>query len=224
MAESDYLVVLLGGGKDSLDVHHFLLNGGPINQPNTAAPAFLALGLAAAAWGRLEQHIDAILLQVNKEQHSDEILALYDPNHPKPFTDKIRLLKTYFNEHPALAELKERIRSFASAARSLSKERNDYIHGIFERYDEQSRTVYLHAIRPKFDRQNPYLFTITLSEVPLETLKGFADIVNRANDELEGISRALFNEGAIERLRKREYTPSSVSPTVKEAGARWIRR
>jgi hypothetical protein len=205
MAETDYLVALLQSEDGTHVVHHFLLNGGPINHPKSAAPAFLALGHAAAAWGRLEQHIDAILLQVNKEQHSDEILALYDPNHPRPFTDKIRLLKAYFNKHPALAELKETISSFAAAVLSLSKERNEYIHGIFERYDEQSRTIYLHGIRPKFDRQNPYLFTIAFSKVPLEALEGFADIVNRANDELETISRALFTPDAIERLRKRGW-------------------
>jgi hypothetical protein len=202
MAESDYLVVLKES--DTNDSHEFLLNGGPINHPETAIPAFLALGHAAAAWGRLEQHIDAILLQVNKEQHSNEILALYDPNHPRPFTDKIRLLKTYFNKHPALAEFKERIRSFASAATSLSQERNEYIHGIVEGYDEKSQTIILHAIKPKFDRTNSYLFSITLSAIPLNTVKGFADIVNRANDELESISRVLFSTNAIARLRKRE--------------------
>ena len=202
MSKSDYLVVLKESDTD--DSHEFLLNGGPIDHPETAIPAFLALGHAAAAWGRLEQHIDAVLLQINKEQHSDEILALYDPNHPRPFTDKIRLLKAYFNKHPALAEFKERIRSFASAATCLSKERNEYIHGIVEGYDENSQTIILHGIKPKFDRTNSYLFSITLSAIPLNTMKGFADIVNRVNDQLETISRVLFSTDAIARLRKRE--------------------
>jgi hypothetical protein len=204
MAESDYLVVLMEGEQGDLHTHEFLLNGGPINHPETAIPAFLALGHAAAAWGRLEQHIDAILLQVNKEQHSNEILALFDPNHPRPFTDKIKLLKKYFNRHPALTEFKEKIRSFANTAKTLAQERNEYIHGIFERYDPQSKTIFLHGIRPKFDPKNPYLFGIALSGVPLEVLVGFAVIVNKANDELEIISRALFTQAAIERLQKRE--------------------
>lgn len=198
MTKSDYRVVLTDGQQ----THEFALNGGPINNPTEATEALLALGHAAAAWGRLEQHIDAVLMQVNKEQHSNEILDLYDPEHPRPFTDKLRLLKDYFNKHPGLASFTEKIRSFAIVAKSLSLERNEYVHGILEGYDPASQTIIIKSIRPKRDPNNPYLFKITVSGVPLATLQGFTDIVNKTNDELETISRQLFTQSAIEQLRK----------------------
>jgi len=102
----DYFVNLTDGKQH----HEFRFNGGPISHSSNASPVFLALGHAAAAWSRFEQHIDSILLQVNKEQHSNEILSLYDPNHPRPFKDKIRLLKRYFNKHPALKDYRNKIR------------------------------------------------------------------------------------------------------------------
>src|SRR5262249_8247617 len=139
----------------------------------------------------------------NKEQHSSEILDLYDPNHPRPFTDKIRLLKRYFNKHPALEEHTEEIRTFARAALILAQERNTYLHGIFEFYNEPKKTVTLKSIRPAHDPQNPYIFKIETSAVPLDILKSFADMIGLANDKLEQVSRALFTPDAVSRLRKR---------------------
>jgi hypothetical protein len=194
----DYLVILTDGAQR----HEFTLNGGPINRAERVEAIFFALGHGAAAWARMEQHIDAVLMQVNKEQHSNDILALFDPDHPRPFTDKLRLLKRYFNKHPALRKHKEAIRSFAKTALILAEERNTYLHGILEYYDEQAKVITIKSIKPKHDPKNPYVFTIATSAVPLETLQGFAKIVNRANDALEEVSRALFTQDAVAKLRK----------------------
>jgi hypothetical protein len=193
----DYLVFLREGKHQD----EFLLNGGPISDPSKASAVFLALGHAAAAWSRLEQHIDTILLQVNKEQHSNEILSLYNPDHPRPFSDKIRLLKRYFNKHPALKEHKQKIRDFASAAKKMALERNEYIHSVIQDYDEKTQIVSLLSIQPKYDPDNPYLFRIVRYKPPLKTIQSFADFVNRANNSLEKISRQLFTENAVAQLR-----------------------
>lgn len=194
----EYLAIL----SDGKQRHEFRLNGGPINNPDGAQAVFLALGLGAASWARLEQHIDAVLMQVNKEQHSTEILSLFNPDHPLPFTDKIRLLKRYFNKHPALKEHTEAIRSFAKVAKILGQERNIYLHGILERYDSETKTIFIRSVKPLHDPKNPYAFGIAAYSVPLETLQSFAEFANKANDHLEEISRALFTPDAVARLRK----------------------
>jgi len=194
----DYLVFLMEGKQR----HEFRLNGGPINDPSKASAVFLALGHAAAAWSRLEQHVDSILLQVNKEQHSNEILSLYDPNHPRPFSDKIRLLKRYFNKHPALKEYKQKISNFASVAKKIAEERNGYIHSVIQDYDEKPQIVSLLSVQPKYDPDNPYLFRLVRYQPPLKSIQSFPNFVNRVNDNLETISRQLFTEETVARLRK----------------------
>jgi hypothetical protein len=184
----DYIVNLTDGKQ----VHEFRFNGGLVSHPTNASEVFVALGHAAAAWARFEQHLDSILLQVNKEQHSNEILSLYDPNHPRPFTDKIRLLTRYFNKHPALKEHKEKIRALISAAKKMALERNDYIHSVIQGYDAKTQTVALLAIQPIRDSNNPYLFKITRFSPPLSSLQSFADFMNRVNSSLEEISRELI--------------------------------
>jgi hypothetical protein len=198
---SDDYLVILSDGKQS---HEFLLNGGPINNPSIAPAVFLALGHAAAAWARLEQHIDSILLQVNKQQHSTEILSLYDPRHPNPFTDKIRLLKKYFNKHPALKNYKDKIRAFAKVAKQMAAERNTFVHSVIQGYNQKTKRLDLVSIGPLYDPKNPYLFKITRYNPPLSHVQGFATFINRANNYLEEITRQLFTADAVAKLRKPE--------------------
>src|SRR5215469_7794592 len=87
-------------------VHEIRFGGGPLEDAATAQPLLFALGRLAATWGRLEQQIDTIILQINKRHHSSEVRALFDPEHPVSFRKKIQLLKKYFNQHPALASHK----------------------------------------------------------------------------------------------------------------------
>jgi|GEM_PF-4580047 len=200
----DYLVLLNEGGQ----TYEFLLNGGPINNPATAAEFFLTLGYISAAWARLEQHIDSILLQVNKQQHSSEIVSLYDPNHPRPFTDKIRLLKRYFNQHPALKQHKSKIREFAAAVKKMATDRNIYLHSVLQGYDNKTKIVTLRSIQPVHNPENPYLFRIGKFAPPLRVMREFAEFVNRANTHLEEISRELFTHEAVARLREKPSPPT----------------
>ena len=50
------------------------------------APALEAYGRIAASWARLEHHIDALLVQINKPDHSE---ALFVDKHPTAFSKKI---------------------------------------------------------------------------------------------------------------------------------------
>jgi hypothetical protein len=82
--ESDYTVLLNWDN----GTRPFKLRGGPIDIPTTRNN-FRLLGLAGASWGRLENHIDAILLQINQLYDSNKKLDLHDPYFPS--SRKVRL-------------------------------------------------------------------------------------------------------------------------------------
>lgn len=68
-----------------------------VDSPDVPRSVYAAVGKAAMAWARLEQHLDAVLLQVNKKRFSESLYR----EHPGTFIGKVRLLKDWFNKHPA---------------------------------------------------------------------------------------------------------------------------
>ena len=190
----DYRVTLMTDGQPI----EFLFDGGPIGDPQPAEVAFLALGLITASWARLEQHLDAVIIQINKTHHSNEQLRLYDPAHPRPFNDKIRLTKRYFSNHPALQKHKEVIGELIKMLSQLASERNVFLHSNLEKYDPESGTVSFRNLQMS---KNDDL-TVTRHEVPLKALQSFPAWVAEANGKLCTISAELFTSAALEQLRR----------------------
>ncbi len=147
----------------------------------------------------MEQHIDLILMQINKAEHSDEIVDLYLPHHPGTFDKKIKLLKQYFNRHPALAQMKEPAIDAANGLSKIAVDRNALIHGIFEEYDPATKSITINVtkFRPKTDD-----FVSIVVVWPLRRLKTHADIVGMAHNQLCDVSRQLFTPTAVELLRR----------------------
>jgi hypothetical protein len=195
MADDDYTVTLVAG-KTPLT---FLFDGGPISNPEGAEPVFLALGLAAAAWARLEQHLDAVIIQINKTLHSDERLNLYDPEHPRPFTDKIKLLKRYFKKHPALQKHRKVAHDLLQALPKFALERNSYIHSNMENFDPKTQVV---TFRNLHTKKNDAVI-IERFTPPLQQIVSFAAAISRANKALRTISTEVFTADAIQQLRTR---------------------
>jgi hypothetical protein len=84
------------------DILGIALTNTPLDSPTEMADAaelFRVLGLASSSWMRLEMHLDMVLLFLNQPQHSEK---LYNKDHPMGFRNKIKLLKRWFNQHPAL--------------------------------------------------------------------------------------------------------------------------
>jgi hypothetical protein len=191
----DYVI---GLQLDEGGVHEFQFIGGPIEDPERYKRLFVAIGHAAMSWARMEQHIDAILVQINKAQHSGETLDLYDPDHPKPFSDKIRMLKDYFNKHPALRPHTEAVRDFATGLMTLSTERNELLHGVLADYAIDTLTIRLDRIQYR-RKTDDFLFRT--HAYPLGRLQAFTHLVNLAHYGLCEISKELFTTDALERLR-----------------------
>ena len=176
------------------DLHMFKFVGGPIDEPADANTLFLELGKAATAWARLEQQVEAILLHVNKQDFSDELFEV----HPVSFTKKLRILKTWFKKHQALSSFKEPVLEIMSKLWGLADERNLYLHSILEDFDAMSKIAVFHRILPEGNDE----FKLTKSEVPIEQISAFTDVVNATNRYLWSLSERIFTEDTVSKLEK----------------------
>lgn len=188
----DYVVVV--GGE-----HKYRFIGGPIELPDKCGDLLSVVGLAAASWARMEQHIDAILIQVNKEDHSDEVLDLYDPRHPGTFDAKLKMLRRYFRTHPALASHKEAVLDCATGLKRLSQDRNELLHGVLEDYSAATDDVMINGSR-FFPAKGTFLNRH--QRFPVEKLRVFTRLVNMAHYKLCGVSKELFTLDAVAQLRR----------------------
>ena len=171
--------------------------GGPIEAPDTEELAlpFHAFGFVAMAWARLETHLDALLIHLNKRQFSKEI---FDPDHPVSFSRKLRLLKTWFGKHKALSQYKPTIDKLTTQLKTLSQARNGFLHALFSEYDDQKREVTLRSLYYAGNEE----FHITRRDFGTEKLIRFGLAVNSANRSLAVITSALFTLDAVKELRK----------------------
>ena len=115
-----------------------------IDDPDTPRSVFTAIGRAAMAWARLEQHLDAVILHINQKRHSEELHR----EHPISFEGKMQVVKRWFNQHPGLLPHKEAMRELTSTLKILSKEaRNPLLHSIFARYNAATKEITLQSIK-----------------------------------------------------------------------------
>jgi hypothetical protein len=184
--------------------------GGPLDSPAEAIEALAVIGHTAACWARMEQHIDVMLIQINREQHSDELIDLYDETHPSTFDAKIKMLKRYFNKHPALSQYSEIVIDCATGLKRLAEDRNLLMHGVLQDYDAASKTITVTST--KYHRKTDD-FSCLIQPLPLEKLVRHADIVNLAHRTLCDVSRQLFTVDAVARLQR-----------PKQPDRRWWRR
>jgi hypothetical protein len=178
----------------------FRLIGGPIEQPEKCGKLFHLIGHAAASWARMEQHIDAILVQINKKDHSDELTDMYDPRHPGNFDTKIKLLKRYFHRHPRLGTHANEVNILANGLKKLSSDRNSMMHGILEDYlsgDDPKMIINGAKVMPKTGD-----IVFRTIEYPLERLHQFIGLVNNAHYALCEISKDLFTLDALAQLQR----------------------
>ena len=191
----DYLVEITQDGSVR---HTYRYIGGPIEQPDQYQELMQAIGHEAASWARMEQHLDAILVQINKIHHSNEVFDLYNPDHPRPLSDKLRLLKRYFNRHPGLSRYKDTIRDFSGAVKKLAVERNELMHGVLEDYDHAKKIVTLNGMT--YRKKTNDFHNVTQS-FELAKLHDVARLTNLAHYMLCDVSKELFTADGVKRLQ-----------------------
>ena len=176
------------------DLSAFKFEGGPIDAPSEAGEAFSVIGHAAASWARLELLIDIILIHVNNAEFSSTI---YEEVHPVSFSKKVRLLKRWFNQHPALTNHKEDIRELTSRLKVLSNDRGLYIHSQVEAYDTTTKTVTLRNLQYLGNDE----FSISRHEVAITSIAIFCDLVNATNKYMwREVALKIFTPDVVKQL------------------------
>lgn len=173
----------------------FNFRGGPLEDPTGCESVLAAFGLAIMAWARLETQVDALLIHINKKSISAE---LFDPDHPISFSRTLKLLKKWFQRHKLLSEHSRVMDGFVTRMRRLSAARNDYFHALLSAYDAEQDTVTLRSVHFIGDDT----FHIARHEFGTKQLLSFAAATTIINNALWDISRQLFTEDALARLRK----------------------
>jgi hypothetical protein len=188
----DYYVTISEGGNPKAS---FRLRGGPLEDFKSHTELFAAIGYAAACWARFEAHLDAILIHVNAYEHSD---IIYNPEHPITFNNKVKLLKRWFNQHPALADKTEIMRKITSHGKELSQIRNDFLHFTLEDFNAPTKEANFHGLKWMGNNE----FHARNCRMTIAAFELFARKINAGNGLLEQISRDLFTRESLDKLRK----------------------
>lgn len=167
-------------------IHRYTFIGGPIEAPQENQEIFFWIGLASTSWARMEQHIDAIIMQVNKPSNNHD---LFDPDHPKPFGDKIKRLKRLFAHHPDLLEYSPTVDDFSRGLLELAEERNALLHGVLEDFNKANDTFTLNGCRYR-KRENDFHHRHQV--IPVQRLRELCRLTNIAHYGLCEISKELF--------------------------------
>jgi hypothetical protein len=190
MAQPDYTIVVHQDGVP----YEFKLTGGPIDAPDFSADLFAAIGHAATSWARLEQHLDALLVHVNKAAEAE----IYNAEHPISFQGKIKLLKNWFNKSAGLSRLSGEMRYLTSSIKKLTPHRNLYLHSTVEDWNATDQVATFNSMKYEGNDE----FQLKRVVVPLSAIKAFARLANTSNRYLATISKAVFEADALKRSQK----------------------
>jgi hypothetical protein len=171
--------------------------GGPLEYPDNDEMnlPFAAYGFAATAWSRLETHIDAALIHINKPQYS---VDLFDMDHPISFARKLKLLKRWFGQHKAPSEHKDDLRALAIRLKALSSDRNILFHSLFSAYDADKMEITLRSI----SYEGNGLFHLAQREFSTRILIRFGQAANAENRALYAITSQIFTSDIVAQLKK----------------------
>ncbi len=180
------------------EILQITLTDTPLDHPDKMADAaelFRVIGLATSSWARLETHIDMVLILLNQPKHS---LELYQKDHPVSFSSKVKLLKRWFNKHPALQPQAGALRTITPQFLELSKQRNIFLHSILSDYDPATKQAIWRGIKPEGEAT----FRIGRHVGSVDQLINFAAAAHEAHVQFSKVCRNLDNSGVFEQLRK----------------------
>lgn len=172
----------------------FQLTGGPLDGEAGHRAVMAHIGRGLLCWARMEQHLNLLILAVNRKHYSP---ALYSDTHPAAFKRKIKLLKTWFNKHPPLQVRKEDFADFTGHLKEMAKIRNILAHGILESIDSRKGTAVFRSIGSKENGK----FEMTCTTIPLAVISRLAYLSNVANTYLTDITHKLCCEDGEKLLR-----------------------
>lgn len=189
-----HILILANEGSE----YEFQLTGGPLDEHfgNRAVMAHIGRGLLA--WARMEQHLNLLVMTVNREHNSED---LYNDRHPNAFWEKLELANKWFCNHRPLLERKEDFAQVVGHLREMATIRNTIAHGILESLDRATGQVIFKNITAKKGR-----FRVTRSEIHIDLFPRIAVVANAANAYLTDLTHKLCCEEGEKLLREPSQT------------------
>ena len=123
-------------------------------------------------------------------------MNIHQPHHPRSVRDKIKLLRRYYNRHPALAQFKELADNLFGRMLASALDRNHLLHSVLEDFTPDGKVV-LNGIFSKPDTTSH----LKRLKVPVGEFGALARTMNNFNLELSVLSKAAFTLEMRERLR-----------------------
>jgi hypothetical protein len=166
--------------------YKFTPTGGPIDTPEESRNLFYALGLAVAAWARMEHTLTAMVMHVNKEAAST---VLYEKDPPEAFRRKLKLLRKWLDKHPELETTRSEIdQEFFQSLFDLAEVRNAITHGFIQAFDEPTGEFNLKALK----RTGPDVWKFQSADYNIKTLEALTDLSRTANLALLATADTIF--------------------------------
>jgi hypothetical protein len=168
--------------------YQFEPTGGPIDDPDHAIDLFRALGLAIAAWARMEHLVTALTIHINKRAASK---ALHDPVPSNAFRRKLTLLEKWITKHPPYQHLQACGDSaFFEHLAELAIKRNIIVHGHIESYDPVTMILLVRGI----NSAGKDTWKASTRSFSLTDLSAIAGASNAANNYFASIADELFEK------------------------------
>lgn len=187
----EYRVILNNAGKP-ID---FTFDGGPLYKGENLTDLYAAIGRFSLAWSQTEQHIEAMLMQINNRAHSER---LFNENHPYGFRKKIKALRRWFNQHPALSELSDHFKLISEKLNELAQHRNNILHGSLVSWDHGSKIAKFRTLKFEGDEE----FSIKAHTYPIDTIHTLCNLIALTNRYLSRVSHDIFQKKMLAQLRK----------------------
>ena len=150
--------------------YEFTPTGGPIDTPSENCDLFFTLGLAVAAWARMEHTLTALVMHVNKEAAS---ATFYEKDPPETFRRKLKLLRKWIEKHDRLEHIRsETYSAFFDRLGELAEVRNSITHGFIQAFDAPSGEFQLKGLR----RSDPDVWQFKSTDYNIKMLHVLADL------------------------------------------------
>jgi hypothetical protein len=187
-------VLILAQGETEQE---FQLTGGPLEDLMGERTIMAHIGRAVLAWARMEQHLNLLIMTINREHNSP---VLYERKHPQQFTEMLRVANVWFSGHPALKEWKDDFAQFSAYLEELSGARNTLAHGILFDLDKQERRAIFKTVK----RAKGGKFRIDRKEISFNVFPRMIVMANAANTFLSVITHQVCCPEGEELLLWRE--------------------
>ncbi len=171
-----------------------LIGGHLDDPPPCAEPTLKAVALASLTWGRLEQHLDMLLISINKEDHTT---GKYLPTPNTSFQMKIDRFKDWFVKDQRFSRYHDVGRALATRFKNAAADRTILTHCNLQEFIEgPPAKMVIRNILIKSDEVH-----MNRAEWTEEAINSFAKNLRGMNTVLKGVSDEVLTPDFLESLR-----------------------